>query len=126
MKTQTGHSETCAALFSLVKVLLSMEADMLPATLQYQTPNPEIRGLTNGSFEVVADNRKWNSAYAAVNAVGICNYYGHIVIRRNPKDKALSPVDIPVLLPVSTRNEEAVTNILGKVSISNRSLRSAY
>lgn len=119
MKTQTGHAEACAALLSLVKVLLAMDAGMLPGSLQYEIPNPEIKGLSNGNLQVVTKNTKWNSEYVAVNALGICNYLGHIVLKRSPKQKSSLQFDIPVLLPVSSRTEDAIKTILNNVSESS-------
>lgn len=117
VKPHAGHAESCAALISLVKVLIAMETSTIPATLSYETPNPEIRGLTNGSFEVVTTNKQWTSEYAAVNVLGACNNFGHIVIKRNPKTKNLVRGDVPVLLPISTRTENGIINILKRVSI---------
>lgn len=116
VKTITGHSEASASLFSLVSVLLAMENKTIPATIQYDTPNPEIKGLHNGSFEVVTSNRPWTSQYAAVNALGINTYYGHIVLKANVKEKVPVKMDLPMLLNVSTRTETGIKEILDTVN----------
>lgn len=117
VKTQSGHSECCSTLFSIVKVLVAMEEEMLPATLQFENPNPEIKGLMNGKFEVVTKNTKWNSEFAAVNGIGINNYFGHLIIKRNSKAKVITKCDLPPFLPISTRTEETVQTMLAKVRI---------
>lgn len=89
---------------------------MIPATLQIEQLNPAIRGLHNGNLEVVRANRKWNADYAAINAIGINQYYGHMIIKRNPKKKVIVKCDIPRILPISTRTEETVERMLAKVS----------
>lgn len=116
VKTQAGHSESCCTLFSLVKVLISMEEEMIPATLQFENPNPEIKGLINGKFEVVTKNTKWSSDYAAINGIGINNYFGHLIIKRNPKAKNMIKCDLPPFLPISTRTEDTVQKMLAKVT----------
>lgn len=115
VKTQAGHSESCCTLFSIVKVLIAMEEEMLPATLQYEKPNPEIKGLVEGKFDVVTKNTKWNSDYAAINGIGINNYFGHIILKRNSKAKVIMKCDLPPFLPISTRTEETVQKMLAKV-----------
>lgn len=57
VKTNTGHSEASAVMFSVAKVLIAMEQGIIPANLQYNTPNPNIKGLVDGSLEVVTKNR---------------------------------------------------------------------
>ncbi|CAG9823792.1 unnamed protein product [Phaedon cochleariae] len=112
VKTITGHSEASASLFSIVQVIIAMEAGIIPATLQFQTPNPNIRALNNGNMEVVTDNRKWSAEYAAVNSIGIDSYYAHVVLKSNPKKKTPIEVNIPTLLVASTRTEDGITAIL--------------
>lgn len=92
-----------------------MEEEMLPATLQIDNPNSSIRGLHNGHFEIVRTNTKWSSDYAAVNGIGANDYYGHIIIKRNPKRKTeIKPV-LPWLFPVSTRTEDTVQKAISTV-----------
>ncbi|RZB84952.1 fatty acid synthase, partial [Asbolus verrucosus] len=114
VKTNAGHSEASAALFSVVKVLIAMETETIPATIQYQKPNPEIRPLINGTIEVVTENRKWGARYAAVNAIGLDSYYGHILLRGNQKKKINAELqdDIPRLILASTRTEVGIKEIL--------------
>lgn len=90
---------------------------MIPATLHVEKLNPDIRGLHNGHFEVVRKNKKWSSDYVAVNAIGINQYYGHLIIKRNPKKKVASKSIIPKIFPVSTRTEETVMKALTTVRL---------
>lgn len=94
-----------------------MEAETIPATIQYKTPNPELKPLINGSMEVVTENRKWGVNYAAVNAIGLDSYYGHILLKANPKRKTTVKIqdDIPRLILASTRTEAGIKEILKTV-----------
>lgn len=117
VKTQSGHAEASSTLFSLVKVILAMEEEVIPATLNVGELNPEIEGLYNGHFEVVTTNRKWDSDYAAINGIGINNYFAHMIFKRNPKKKVPVKSEIPRILPVSTRTEETVQKSLATVRV---------
>ncbi|XP_044760998.1 fatty acid synthase-like [Coccinella septempunctata] len=112
VKPNTGHSEASSAMFSIVKSLIALETETIPATLQYSKPNPEIPALVNGSIQVVTENRKWNPKYIAVNAIGLDSYYGHILLKANPKKLPAKINDLPRLLMASTRTEEGIKNIL--------------
>lgn len=118
VKTITGHAEPTSALFSIIKTIIAMENDKIPATLQFETPNPEIKALNNGSIEVVTTNRKWEPKYAAVNALSTSSHLGHIVLKANPKKKVNRPIDLPILLIASTRTEEGILSILETVSLN--------
>ncbi|KAG5891275.1 hypothetical protein JTB14_019645 [Gonioctena quinquepunctata] len=97
VKTITGHSEASACLFSIAQAIVALEKEVIPATIQYEIPNPEIPGLTNGSFEVVTENKKWSSDYAAVN---------------ESQEEDIKESDIPTLLVASTRTEEGIAAII--------------
>ncbi|KAL3278583.1 hypothetical protein HHI36_016128 [Cryptolaemus montrouzieri] len=112
VKPNLGHSEASAAMFSMAKALIAMETDTIPATLQYTKPNPEISALVNGSVQVVTENRKWNPKYVAVNAIGLDSYYGHVLLKANPKKLPSKINDLPRLLLASTRTEDGIKEIL--------------
>lgn len=119
VKTNTGHSEATASLFSIVKVLIAMETGIIPANIQYDKPNPEILPLVKGTIKVVAENTPWNGGYAAVNGIGIDSYYGHVLLKSNPKTKKLEKTDdLPRLVVASTRTEEGIKELLNTVVVS--------
>lgn len=96
-----------------------MEAETIPATLQYEKPNPEIASLVNGKIEIVTDNRKWDGKYAAVNAIGLDSYYGHVLLKSNSKRKHERLDDLPRLVLASTRTEVGIKKILETVRFQN-------
>uniref|UniRef100_A0AAR5P2C7 Malonyl-CoA:ACP transacylase (MAT) domain-containing protein n=1 Tax=Dendroctonus ponderosae TaxID=77166 RepID=A0AAR5P2C7_DENPD len=112
VKTNTGHSEASAAMFSIAKVLIAMEQGIIPATIQFENANPNIKGLLNGNLQVVSKNRQWNPKYAAVNALGLNSYYGHLLLKANPQNKRSISEDIPKLVVASTRTEDGIKDIL--------------
>ncbi|CAG9858377.1 unnamed protein product [Phyllotreta striolata] len=113
VKTVTGHAEPTAAMFSIVKTIVAMETGVVPATLQVEEPNPEIKPLRDGSIELVTTNKKMSINYAAVNALGTGAHFGHLILKANPKaKKPLKPVELPTLLIASTRTEEGIMKIL--------------
>lgn len=52
VKSNMGHSEPASGLSSLAKLLVAMEAGVIPGNLHYSTPNAEIPALTDGRLQV--------------------------------------------------------------------------
>lgn len=126
VKTNTGHSEASAAMFSIAKVLIAMEAGVIPANIQYEKPNPEIKPLVDGRVKVVQENTPWNPDLAAVNALGIDSYYSHALFKANPKIKKDLNDGLPRLVVASTRTEEGIKEILNTISVTNRIVLSDF
>ncbi|KAL6440730.1 hypothetical protein ACFW04_003291 [Cataglyphis niger] len=118
VKSNMGHAEPASGLCSLAKVLIAMEAGVIPANLHFDTPNPDIPALKDGRIRVVDKAMPWNGGIVGVNSFGFGGANAHIVLRSNPKPK-LSPVpdtieQLPKLITVSGRTEEAVHTLLEK------------
>ncbi|GLV36715.1 Fatty acid synthase 1 [Carabus blaptoides fortunei] len=108
----TGHSEPASTIFSIVKVILSMENDVIIGHKNYETPNKNIPSLMNGRFEIVTGNKPFEIKLAAVNGVGLTSSYGHILLKSKTPKKTPIQCDIPMLRFLSTRNEEGINEIV--------------
>lgn len=116
VKTNSGHAEACANFVSLAKVLIAFETGVIPATIQYKTPNPNIKGLIDGRLKVVDKNTEWDGDYAAIHGIGLSSSYAHCVLKRNVKKKVPIVDDIPRLVLASTRTEEGIKEVFDDVS----------
>lgn len=116
VKSNMGHSEPASGLCSIAKVLIAMETGVIPPNLHYQNPNPDIPALSDGRLEVVDKPLPWNGGLIAINSFGFGGANAHILLRPNPKPKAPAIQDnIPRLVALSGRTEEAVNYFLDKV-----------
>lgn len=116
VKSNMGHPEPSSGLCAIAKVLIAMNTGVIPGNLWYNSPNPDIPALSDGSLKVVDKNTPWKGGYVAVNSFGFGGANAHILLRSNPKPK-LSPVletKLPKLVAVSGRTEEAVQVLLDK------------
>nr|XP_012228972.1 PREDICTED: fatty acid synthase-like [Linepithema humile] len=115
VKSNMGHAEAASGLCSVIKVLIAMETGVIPANLHFNTPNPKIPALSEGRLKVVDKHKQWNGGLVGINAFGFGGNNVHVILRSNPKSK-LSPVldvlELPALLVVSGRTEEAVNVLL--------------
>ncbi|XP_066991506.2 fatty acid synthase [Anabrus simplex] len=116
VKSNMGHSEPASGLCSVAKVLIAMEAGIIPPNLHFKEPNPDIPALSDGRLQVVDKPLPWNGGLVAINSFGFGGANAHIVLRSNPKPKPHAIQDsIPRLVPVSGRTEEAVSSFLERV-----------
>ncbi|KAG7205432.1 hypothetical protein KM043_007425 [Ampulex compressa] len=116
VKSNMGHSEPASGLCSLSKLLIAMETGVIPPNLHFDAPNPDIPALNDGSIQVVDKPTPFKGGIMAINSFGFGGANAHIVLRSNPKPK-LSPIldtEVPKLVMVSGRTEEAVRTLLEK------------
>ncbi|TQC50696.1 acyltransferase domain-containing protein [Rhodococcus sp. WS4] len=98
-KTNFGHLEAAAGAAGLIKVVLSMQEDTLPPTLNFAGPNPYI-AFDKAHLQVIPEGAAWprytGSAVAGVSGFGFGGTNAHVVVREytGPAvDDTAEPVD---------------------------------
>ncbi|KAI2818138.1 hypothetical protein CBS115989_5450 [Aspergillus niger] len=82
VKTNVGHLEGACALPGILKVVASLEAGEIPATLGFQTPNPRI-DFDQAKARVVNKTEPWPKdrlKRASVTSAGFGGTNGHCII----------------------------------------------
>ncbi|MDX3232327.1 type I polyketide synthase [Streptomyces sp. ME19-01-6] len=86
-KTNVGHLEGAAGITGLIKVLLALKAGRLPASLNFETPNPRIP-LAEWNLRVQTGLTPWPRPdaplVAGVSAFGMGGTNAHVVVERAP------------------------------------------
>src|SRR5262249_18142281 len=95
VKTNIGHLDIAAGVTGLIKTILALENECLPATLHFKAPNPNL-DLENSPFYVNSSLQPWpRSAVprrAGVNAAGVGGTNVHVVVEEAP---AIASAAIP-------------------------------
>ncbi|WP_262698103.1 MULTISPECIES: type I polyketide synthase [Streptomyces] len=82
-KTNVGHLEGAAGIVGLLKVALSLRNGELPASLNFEHPNPRIR-FGEWNLDVVTSTRPWpyreGRALAGVSSFGVGGTNCHLVV----------------------------------------------
>ncbi|HEY4002170.1 MAG TPA: thioester reductase domain-containing protein [Candidatus Xenobia bacterium] len=113
VKTNIGHAEGAAGAAAMIKCVLSLQHEMLPRTLHFQTPSPMV-AWHDLPVEVVAHDTPWHRQgrprRAGVSAFGMSGTNAHVVLEEPPAMKApvVGPPRWCHLLVVSGRTPEAV------------------
>ncbi|MEY6569346.1 polyketide synthase, partial [Streptomyces sp. PGLac3x] len=87
LKSNIGHLEPAAGLAGLVKILLAMESERIPATLHVTRPNDHIR-FEGTPFHLADRARPWprgeRPRRAALSAFGMGGVNAHVIVEEPP------------------------------------------
>ncbi|PCK09020.1 MAG: polyketide synthase [Alteromonadaceae bacterium] len=91
VKTNIGHLDTAAGVAAIIKTALSLEHKQIPASLNYEAPNPTI-DFARSPFYVNDKLKEWKAGdeprRAAVNSLGVGGTNAFIIIEEPPERKS--------------------------------------
>ncbi|MCP5532319.1 MAG: amino acid adenylation domain-containing protein [Akkermansiaceae bacterium] len=110
-KTHIGHLDCAAGVTGLIKTILQLRHEKIPALLHFQQPNPHI-DFTGSPFVPVATDRDWKRGgqprIAGVSAFGVGGTNAHVVVEEAPLCTETSPGRGKELLVLSARSRTAL------------------
>ncbi|KAJ8963394.1 hypothetical protein NQ318_018872, partial [Aromia moschata] len=115
VKTNAGHTEAAGGLASLIKIIIALQAKVVPANLNFKTPASDIPAIYNEKLKVVSKNIQFNGGLLAVNSFGLGGANAHLVVkpyRKNNEEENQDNRNIYRLVQVSGRTQEAVEILL--------------
>jgi acyl transferase domain-containing protein/acyl carrier protein len=111
VKTNVGHLDRAAGVTGLIKTTLALKHKLLPASLNYTEPNPQI-DLQNSPFYVNTQLTEWKAGAtplrAGVSAFGIGGTNAHVIIEEPPHYTPVPSSRSSQLLLLSARTEHAL------------------
>ncbi|MEJ0005619.1 MAG: ketoacyl-synthetase C-terminal extension domain-containing protein [Steroidobacteraceae bacterium] len=113
VKSNIGHLDVAAGVVGLIKTALALHHQLIPPSLHYTSPNPQI-DFAATPFYVNAKLSAWpRSAQprrAGVSAFGVGGTNAHIVLEEAPTAPPRAVTAGPQLLLLSARSEAALGN----------------
>lgn len=111
VKTNVGHLEAAAGAAGLIKTVLALHHEQLPATLHFRQPNPRI-DFEHSPFRVQDRHSNWTRTMAprraGVNAMGIGGTNAHIILEEAPPVPATERESRRQLLVLSAKTPTAL------------------
>lgn len=121
VKTNIGHLVHAGGVASLIKTVLSMQHEVIPASLNFREPNPKI-DFVNSPFYVNTKRSKWERGgtplRAGVSSFGIGGTNAHAILEEAPKhapsEKSTRPCQLIVLSAKTDTALEKITSNLAE------------
>jgi acyl transferase domain-containing protein len=112
VKTNLGHLDAAAGSASLIKTVLALQHRQIPASLHFETPNPQI-DFAATPFFVNAALREWAQGAgprrAGVSAFGVGGTNAHVVLEEAPPARVDAGAERPwEVLVLSARTPAAL------------------
>ncbi|WP_299315981.1 type I polyketide synthase [uncultured Aquimarina sp.] len=119
VKTNAGHLDSAAGVAGLVKTSLALKNKIIPPTLHFEKPNPEIN-FDDGPFYVNSEVKKWENKSesplrAGVSSFGIGGTNVHVVLEESPEIEKGSSSRPFQILPYSAKNQKALISYKNKL-----------
>ncbi len=108
VKSNIGHANAAAGITGLIKTVLALEHGQIPATLNYESPNPGLH-LDQTPFRVIdrlTDWPKCERRRAGISSLGFGGTNAHLILEEAPSLVSNSTSPGPVVLPISAMSEE--------------------
>jgi acyl transferase domain-containing protein/thioesterase domain-containing protein len=117
IKSNIGHADAAAGVAGFMKAVMAVEHGLIPATLHYNTPNPEI-DFQRSPFFVNHEAVHWSAGghrrCAGVSAFGLGGTNAHAVLAQAPERKRAALTQVPggpQLILLSARTEAALDRV---------------
>ncbi|HYN22225.1 MAG TPA: SDR family NAD(P)-dependent oxidoreductase, partial [Thermoanaerobaculia bacterium] len=110
LKSNMGHLDAAAGIASLIKASLAIEHGLIPPSLHFQSPNPQI-DLASSPFYVPVQATPWQGdgpRRAGVSSFGIGGTNAHVVLEEAPEVPPGKESRRRQLVVLSARTEAAL------------------
>ncbi|MFJ1991470.1 type I polyketide synthase [Streptomyces asiaticus] len=118
IKSNIGHAQMAAGAAGVIKMVMAMRHEVLPASLHIDEPTPHV-DWSAGDVHLLTEAREWprgeHPRRAGVSSFGISGTNAHLILEQAPEGVAeagpvesLKPVGGPVPWVVSARGAEAL------------------
>ncbi|WP_406016740.1 phosphopantetheine-binding protein (plasmid) [Streptomyces sp. NBC_00984] len=120
VKTGIGHTDAAAGAAGLIKTVLALKHGLLPPSLHFTTPNPQI-DFGAGPFRVVTQPRQWRPEgmprRAGVSSFSLGGTNAHVVLEQPPAREAAPPSGRSwYLLPLSAKTPAALEQTVARLA----------
>lgn len=109
VKTNIGHLDAAAGVAGLIKTVLALKHKLIPPSLNFEQPNPEI-DFANSPFFVNTKLTQWKckERRAGISSLGMGGTNAHVILEEAPNVEPSSSSRPWQLLVISAKTESAL------------------
>lgn len=119
VKSNIGHLDAAAGVAGLIKTALALKHARLPASLHFDSPNPQI-DFDNSPFRVNAQTRDWPTSdqprRAGVSSFGIGGTNAHVVLEAAPERVESQASGQAQIVPLSAKDPQALQHMARRLA----------
>jgi acyl transferase domain-containing protein len=125
LKTNIGHTGETAGVAGLIKMVLALRHRQIPASLHYESPNPQI-DFASSPFFVNTALREWTVPserlrIGGVTSLGAGGTNVHVIVEEAPAPRPAAPARAHQLLVLSARTASALEHATKNLAAHLRS-----
>lgn len=119
VKGNIGHCDVAAGVAGLIKTAMTLKFKMIPPSIHYKSPNPELR-LNESPFYVNTQLREWKTEgiprRAAISSFGIGGTNAHCILEEWDTPVSEESNREMHLLPLSAKSDSALNRMAENLS----------
>ncbi len=121
-KTNIGHLESAAGVAGLIKTVLALQHQEIPAHLHLQSLNPHI-SLPGNKIQIPTETTLWTvkegqKRLAGVSSFGFGGTNAHVILEEAPPSTPATALPLPYyILLLSAKQEKALTELASRYAI---------
>jgi acyl transferase domain-containing protein len=120
VKSNIGHAIHAAGVAGLIKVALAAKHGLIPGTLHFSSPNPELK-LENTRFKVTAETTPWRRVDGAprrggVSSFGVGGTNCHVIVEEPPRMPDSDESTTAPIVLLSARDEDGLSSLADAVA----------
>ena len=111
VKSNLGHLDAAAGVVGLIKTVLALENEEIPASINFEKPNPQIE-FEKTPFQINDKLSPWprtnQPRRAAITSLGIGGTNAHIILEEGPKREQKDSEETVQILSLSAASQAAL------------------
>ncbi len=119
IKSNIGHTLAAAGVAGIIKAVLTLEHEAIPACANFETPNPDL-DFSTSPFTVNTTLKPWKRSATAIRRAGVSSFgvggtNAHLILEEAPRPVSGPSARAWHVLPLSARSETVLPEVADRL-----------